>query len=316
MTVEAMQGRAKLEAGLDWSGTFLRLCVPPAPSAADVAPATVTIAPAPAAAAPASPARDTWYAEPAKVFDNLYFIGTRIHNAWALTTSAGIIILDTLWEYADEEEMLGGLKKLGLDQNQVKYVLLSHSHGIGDHDGGAKLFQDRVPGVKLVMAAADWDAMERGQSGYPKGKPKRDLDATDGQKITLGDTTVTIVTTPGHTPGTLSYLFTVKDRGQPVTVAYSGGTALSFGSTPAYYDTYIASAQKMGKAAADAKASVFLSNHSEFDNGYFKAKAVLARGPEDANAFIVGAESVQNYFKMAADCAMAGKLRAAQTKSN
>jgi metallo-beta-lactamase class B len=72
----------------------------------------------------------------------------------------------------------------------------------------------------------------------------------------------------------------------------------------------------MGKAAAEAKATVFLSNHSEFDNGYFKAKAVLARGPEDANALIVGAESVQNYFKMAADCAMAGKLRAAQTKSN
>jgi metallo-beta-lactamase class B len=203
------------------------------------------------------------------------------------------------------------MKKLGLDVSKVKYVMLSHSHGIGDHDGGAKMFQDRVPGVKLVMAAADWDAMERGTSGYPKGKPKRDVEAADGQKITVGDTTITIITTPGHTPGTLSYIFNVKDRGQLVTVAYTGGTALNFGSNAAYYDTYIASAQKMGKAALDAKATVFLSNHSEFDNGYYRAKAVLARGPEDANAFIVGQQAVQDYYKMAADCAMAGKLRAA-----
>ena len=58
--------------------------------------------------------------------------------------------------------------------------------------------------------------------------PKRDIVATDGMKITLGDTTVTIWLTPGHTPGTLSYTFTVLDRGKPVNVAYSGGTAFNF----------------------------------------------------------------------------------------
>ena len=40
----------------------------------------------------------------------------------------------------------------------------------------------------------------------------------------LGDTTVQIVATPGHTPGTLSYVFPVKNQGQTVMVAYSGGT--------------------------------------------------------------------------------------------
>src|SRR4051812_8096326 len=65
-TVEAYQGRAKNEAGLEWAGTFLRLCIPPAPSAADVAPATVALAPAAAQPAQAAtPARDTWFAEPA-----------------------------------------------------------------------------------------------------------------------------------------------------------------------------------------------------------------------------------------------------------
>jgi hypothetical protein len=56
---------------------------------------------APAAnAAPTGPARDTWYAEPAKVADNFYFLGTRIHSAWALVGSDGIIVFEALFDYA------------------------------------------------------------------------------------------------------------------------------------------------------------------------------------------------------------------------
>jgi metallo-beta-lactamase class B len=66
------------------------------------------------------------------VFDNLYFIGTRIHSAWALTTSEGIIIIDTLFDYAVEPEIVEGLTMLGLRPRDVKYVLISHAHG--DHD--------------------------------------------------------------------------------------------------------------------------------------------------------------------------------------
>jgi metallo-beta-lactamase class B len=66
--------------------------------------------------------------------------------------------------------------------------------------------QDRY-GSRIVMGGPDWDSIERSVNGYPLGKPKRDIVADDGQKITLGDAAVTIVTTPGHTPGTLSMLF-------------------------------------------------------------------------------------------------------------
>ena len=58
---------------------------------------------------PASaPARDTWYAEPAKVFDNLYFLGGKVHSAWALTTKEGIILIDTIYPYNSEELVIGG----------------------------------------------------------------------------------------------------------------------------------------------------------------------------------------------------------------
>ena len=64
----------------------------------------------------------------------------------------------------------------------------------------------------------------------------------EGKKITLGDTTVNIVFTPGHTVGTFSDVFPVKDHGKTVMVAYSGGTLTGdFGSRCRAWDEYIAS---------------------------------------------------------------------------
>jgi glyoxylase-like metal-dependent hydrolase (beta-lactamase superfamily II) len=60
---------------------------------------------------------------------------------------------------------------------------------------------------------------------------------------------------PGHTPGTLSYLFEVQDQGKPLRVAYVGGTAIPFNASPAHYDTYIVSSKKMAQAAADFRAN-------------------------------------------------------------
>ena len=144
------------------------------------------------------------------MFDNLYFVGTKIHSAWALTTSDGIIVIDTLFDYAIEPEIVEGLTTLGLDPRNIKYVLISHAHG--DHDQGAALLQSRY-GAKVVMGAADWDSTLQRPATAPGGVPKRDIAVgPEGTKITLGDTTVDVIATPGHTPGTLSYIFPVKDR--------------------------------------------------------------------------------------------------------
>jgi metallo-beta-lactamase class B len=176
--------------------------------------------------------------------------------------------------------------------------------------GGAKLMQDRF-GSHIVMGGRDWDSIERSVNGYPLGKPKRDIVADDGQKITLGDTTVTIVTTPGHTPGTLSMIFTVQDNGKPLVVAYSGGTAFNFPSTAANFDTYIKSQSKMAAAAAAAGATVLMSNHSEFDNAVTKIKLLAARKPGEPHPFEVGKEAVARYFTVGGECAQAAKLKLA-----
>ncbi|HEY4359790.1 MAG TPA: MBL fold metallo-hydrolase [Bryobacteraceae bacterium] len=295
-TLDSYLSSAKAAAGTDWAGTYLRLCIPPPPAGR-----------AAAGGGRGTPARETWFAEPAKVADNLYFIGTKIHSAWALAGSDGIIIFEALFDYAAKDEILDGLKKVGLNPSKVKYVLLSHAHG--DHDGGAKLLQDSIPGVELVYGTEDWESVDA-STNHMGGKPKHQLTGDDGMRIGIGDVSVRIVTTPGHTPGTLSYLFDVRDHGKTLHVAYVGGTAIPFNGDATYYDRYLASARKMAKAAADSGANVILSNHTEFDGAFFKAHAAADRKADESNPFDVGTDGVARYFAVVEDCTTAARIRA------
>jgi metallo-beta-lactamase class B len=292
--IEPHLAAAKAAAGFDFTGLLARICVAP-----QTGPGR-DVAPGPA------PDRATWLTEPAKVFDNLYFVGTKFHSAWALTTSEGIILIDTLYEYASDEAIVAGLKKLGLDPATVKYVIISHAHG--DHVGGAKLMQDRF-GSRIVMGGPDWDSIEKSVNQYPNGKPKRDIVAADGQTITLGDTSVTLVLTPGHTPGTVSMLFEVKDKGTPLMVAYSGGTAFNFPNDVPHFETYINSQRKMAALAATVNATVLMSNHSEFDNAVTKIKMLAARKPGEPHPFDLGRNAVARYFKISDECAQVARLK-------
>jgi metallo-beta-lactamase class B len=300
-TPEALVAAAKRAAGQDYAGTFIRICVAPDNL-------TPRPPPSPAAAAPRTvPDRATWYAQPYKVFDNLYFVGTKIHSAWALTTSDGIIVIDTLFDYAIEPEIVDGLTKLGLDPNDIEYVLISHAHG--DHDQGAALLQSRY-GAKVVMGAPDWDSTLQRPATAAGGVPKRDIAVgPEGTKLTLGDTTVTVVATPGHTPGTLSYVFPVKDGGRGLLVAYSGGTAFNFPRVGANFAIYRDGAKKMGETVKAAGATVLMTNHTEFDRAYDRARlAQLPRVPGEKHPYETDAATVQRYFEMQGLCAESQRL--------
>src|SRR5205809_7187612 len=175
---------AKTAAGFEFLGTLVRVCLLPqsgGEDSSDVLPAYI--------ANPASvAARDTWYAEPARVFDTLYFVGGKIHSSWALTTREGIILIDTIYPYNSEELVVGGMKKLGLDPKSIKYVLVSHAHG--DHIGGAEMLQSRY-GARVVMGGPDWDQGARFPNRCKTMSPKRDIVATDGMKIALGGQALT-----------------------------------------------------------------------------------------------------------------------------
>jgi metallo-beta-lactamase class B len=307
---------ARAAAGLDYRATFVNLCfsganpgiVNPAAARAGAPPAGRGAAAGRGSATP--PDRGTWYASPYKVFDNLYWLGTRQHSSWALRTSEGLIIIDTNFAWATEPEIINGLTTLGLDPRQIKYVVISHAHG--DHDQGAAELQKRF-GAKVVMGAADWEATLQRAATAAGGVPTRDVVVGPaGMKLTLGDTTIDLVATPGHSPGTLSFVFPVNDQGRTLMVAYSGGTLTgAFGTNAARWDEYIESQKRIAKAAADAGATVLLSNHSEYDGAYTKARLLAAkREVGEEHPFVVGAAGVQRYFTVMSECATASKLRA------
>jgi len=297
---------ARAAAGSDFRNTFLNLCLPASGRGAGGA---ARGAAAPGRGGGQSPDRSGWYAPPFKVFDNFFWLGTRQHSSWALQTSGGIVILDTNFAWATEPEIIEGLTRLGLNPRDIKYVVISHAHG--DHDQGAAELQKRF-GAKVVMGIADWESTLQRPASAAGGVPAKDISVgPEGYKLAVGDTTIDILSTPGHTPGTLSYVFPVRLDRQRVIVAYSGGTLTgAFGANAARWDEYIASQRKMGKAAADAGATVILSNHSEYDNAYTKARLIAApRQVGETHPFIVGADAVQRYFTVMAECAAASKLR-------
>ena len=305
-TPDSLVAAAKRLAGTDFAGSFARICVAP-----DNLTARTPGAGRGAATGPRpTPDRATWYAKPYKVFDNLYWVGTKIHNSWALKTSKGIIIIDTLYDYAVEPEIVNGVKALKLDHKPIKYVIISHAHG--DHDQGAALLQSRF-GARVVMGAPDWDSTLGRPATATGGVPTRGASdisvGPEGAQLVLGDTTVNIVFTPGHTVGTLSLIFPVKDHGRPLTVAYSGGTAFNFPRVAQNFQIYEDSQKKMAAAAAAAGATVLLSNHTEFDGAWDRVRAAqVPRAKGEPHPFEVGAAAIGRYFEMTADCAQAQRL--------
>jgi metallo-beta-lactamase class B len=290
--VERHIAAARAVAG-EHAGMVDRLC--PGPAATDAAARANPAARPP----PGAPARDSWHAEPVKVFDNFYFVGMTEFSSWAVTTSEGIIVIDPLFDYSVEDEVVGGLTKLGLDPKSIKYVLVSHGHL--DHVGGAKLLQERF-GARVLLAAADWDMLERDNPPY---KPRRDIVITDGMKLTLGDTTLTMYQTPGHTNGTVSTLIPLRDGTTRHIGALWGGTLFNFGPDAARFRSYAESAAKFREIATAAGADVLLSNHTDYDGTKQKLPALAQRRAGAPHPYVVGNDSVRRYLTVANECAQA-----------
>jgi metallo-beta-lactamase class B len=290
---------ARAAAGTDHMGLFQPLCdgalalaKPPAPRGGGPGRGR-------AGGPPPPRARETWYAEPVKVFDNMYFVGQTEYTAWAITTSQGIIILDAIFDYSVEDEVVGGLKKLGLNPADIKYVIVAHGHL--DHAGGAKYLQEKF-GARLIMSAADYDLLDQQN---PPWKPKRDMVATDGMKVTLGDTTLTLYLTPGHTDGTISTIIPLRDGTQKHVAAAWGGTLFNFGANRSRLEAYTQSAARFRDIAAKAGADVILSNHTAYDGSKTKLPAVAARKSGERHPYVVGSDVVRRYLTVANECGQA-----------
>ena len=160
------------------------------------------------------------------------------------------------------------------------------------------------------MGAADWDSTLQRPTTAPGGVPKRDIAVgPEGTKIMLGGTTIDVVATPGHTRGTLSYFFPVHDGGRRHMVAYAGGTAFNFPREAGNFAIYRDSQRKMQDTARTAGATVLMTNHTEFDRAFDRARiAQLPRAAGEKHPYETDTATVQRYSEMGSLCAEAQRL--------
>ena len=242
--------------------------------------------------------------EPVKLFDNLYAVGHEDTTVYALTTTDGIILIDSAYGETVETVLVPGLRALGLDPADVRYVLLGHGHA--DHFGGASYFQDQFD-AQVGAGAADWDLIERAAANLDPGErrpPTRDLIIRDGVPLTLGDVTVTPVLIPGHTPGSMAFIFPVREGETTRMAGLFGGTMLStfLRSTSPQLEGYIGSIEKYLEVAEAMNVEVEVQNHPVFDDTPARLARLKARAVGDEHPFVMANEAYLRFWSVIAEC--------------
>jgi metallo-beta-lactamase class B len=235
--------------------------------------------------------------EPTRLFDDFYFIGTQSVGAFVIDTKKGLIMIDTGWGGPDCSQFVNDIKKLGLNPDDIKLILISHEHL--DHYGGVSyLKKNSCPDAKVAMSTIAWNYLQARPAGSPGGpfsnpRPQSiDMFLTDGRKISLGNTVVQIVSTPGHTAGCVSFIVPVTDKGIPHMVGIMGGVTLSRDWNNAYL--YKSSIEYFQKFTREARCDVGLSTHFW---GFEPIRIKLGvRKPAEVNPFVIGTEKFESEY--------------------
>lgn len=206
--------------------------------------------------------------EPFKIIGNVYYVGTDGLASYLITSPQGHILVDAVMPESSSQ-IKASIEKLGFKITDIKYVLNTHAHI--DHTGGlAELKQ--ASGGQMVAGEADKPLLEGGY--YPGAEEetalkfppvKVDRTVREGDKVTIGDVTLTARETPGHSPGCTSWEFSVKDGDatRSVLIFCSGTVALNRLVGSPTYSGIVADYRKTFARAKDMKVDVLLAPHPE-----------------------------------------------------
>ncbi len=238
--------------------------------------------------------------KPCKITDNVYFVGTFdwSSSSHLIDTGEGLILIDSGFPYA-MEKVLSNIVDFGFKLSDIKYLLISHGHY--DHMGSSLELREKYK-TKLCLGVEDrlyangtLDLTWAKELGFEYDMPfEPDVLLNDGDEITLGNTTVKCYHTPGHTPGTMSYVFNTCYQGREYICATFGGAGVNtmekafiekYSLTYDCREDFRNSLHKMAKINVD----IHLGNHPF--NSKTKEKIKLwEENPEGANPFINSTE--------------------------
>lgn len=230
--------------------------------------------------------------EPAKLFDNLYFVGTTTVGAFIVDSGDGLVMLDTGIGDADIALMVEDMKKSGLDPSGIKLIFISHEHF--DHYGGVQYLKRNIcPDAKVAMSLVGWNLLQTVPSewAYIGTRPQSiDIYLLDGMKIKIGSVIFQIIATPGHSPGCLSFIFPVTDNGETHMAGIMGGSAV----WPTQVETrlYKSSIEYFKAFAQVARCDVGLAFHSQ-ESDFAQLRK---RKPGEPNPLVIGQEKFDKVF--------------------
>lgn len=197
--------------------------------------------------------------EPFRMFGNVYFVGTYAESSHVIDTGEGLIMIDT-GSPKNLTVILAGLEKLGFAPADVKYIINSHWHW--DHTESTRAMAE-LSGAKTLI----------GREDYEKSKRYFDADIiiSEGDTLTLGNTTVEFIETPGHTKGTLSFFFNAEENGRTVRAGMFGGAGVNTLHQGKFdYEGCREDYRKSVNRLLGEKVELFLGNHSWNNHTYEK----------------------------------------------
>ena len=171
---------------------------------------------------------DDWTkpAPPVRIHANTYLVGTCGISSILIVGDQGDILIDGGPEAA-ADVIAANVQDLGFRMQDIKFILNSHEHY--DHVGGIAKLQ-RMSGATVVTSVPAANVLSSGtpstddpQFGLVKPFPAVTVGRTvrDGEEVRLGNLMVTAMTTPGHTPGALSWRWVSCDGGVCRTIVYA-----------------------------------------------------------------------------------------------
>ncbi len=164
---------------------------------------------------------------PHKVIGNIYYVGTRTLSSFLVTTPAGHILIDTTYE-RNARVIQKSIEQLGFKVSDIRIILGNHAHG--DHQEGDAVWKE-MSGAQVMAMAEDIPALTQ---IMPGGKPHPiDRVLHDGDKITLGDTTLIARLTAGHTRGATAYTMTAVEAEKRYDVVFFSSLRAPGTVTPA-----------------------------------------------------------------------------------
>lgn len=115
---------------------------------------------------------------------------------------------------------------------------------------------------------------------------------------------------PGHTPGSMGFIFPVKDNGRTHMAALYGGTYLTPGpiSTEGM-QTYLQSLAHFKVETQKARADVEIQNHPLMDPIQPKLDALRTRTPGAPHPWVVGEANYQRFLDVMVLCTQANIAR-------